>query len=107
MQILDRSRSAQRDERVTLSLLVVLTAAVLTLQTPGATLGPNDILPRLEFPSPSEVMHLRPGGPPPGIDGDSTASEEIEHTSPVQRVDRAPVGGDKLRERPVRAGSAD
>ena len=102
MQILDRTRSAPLDQRVILSQLVALTVAVLTLQTPGAALELGDILPRLEFPSPSEVMHLRPGSPPPGIDGDSVASEETEEASYVQRTDRSTVGADELRERPVR-----
>jgi hypothetical protein len=98
-----RPTQATRDEQpATVPMLLGLTVVVLTMQSPLHNDAPGLSFPQLEFPTPSQVMEMRPDSPPPWADGDQLVMDEPDQTSVVTGVQRDQVGPDELRTRPER-----
>lgn len=102
------SRTTLRDERFQLSLLVMATGLVLTLQNPEARESAGELLSRVDLPDVAQVMDMRPQTPPPWLEGDqSTSRDDIENSAPTALLDRERARLATSRERPVRATTAD
>lgn len=89
MRLIQRLNITLRDERFSLSLLVGVTGLVLTLQNPLARESASDLLSRVELPNLSQVLEMRPGTPPPAVEGDQLIPDEIEDVQPLSTVERA------------------
>lgn len=96
------SSTSRRDQRFTLSLLVLATGFVLTLQNPQAQQSASDLVSSIDLRSLSQVTEMRPQSPPPGAEGDQLASDEGQETQTVVIVERGEIRSTDLRERPER-----
>ncbi len=102
MRNLYRSTAVSRDQRLPLSILVLVTGLVLTLQNPDAQDSAAAALAKVEVPSLSQVMEWRPGGPLPWMDGDQMLTEEIEDLPAAANLERDIERSRDLRARPQR-----
>lgn len=94
--------TSRNDQRFTLSLLVLATGFVLTLQNPQAQQSASDLISSIDLPSLSQVAEMRPQSPPPGVEGDQLATDEGQDAQTVVIVDRDEIRSSNLRERPER-----
>ncbi|WP_019624151.1 hypothetical protein [Thioalkalivibrio thiocyanoxidans] len=97
--------TAQQQHPFILSLLVLATGFVLTMQNPQAQDATAELVSKVELPTLAQVMEMRPQSPPPGVEGDQLMSEEAEETQALIMLDReAQVtrSASELRERPQR-----
>lgn len=102
MRSMLRSKSTTRNPQFDLGLLVLATGLVITLQNPAAVGSASELLSRIDLPSPAEVLEWRPDNPPPWMDGDQMASEEVEEVPILTTVRREAEPERDPRERPQR-----
>ncbi|WP_018876358.1 MULTISPECIES: hypothetical protein [unclassified Thioalkalivibrio] len=98
-----RSRSTYRDQRFQLSLLVLATGFVLTVQNPEAQESAAELFSKVEFPNLAQVQDMRPQLPPPWMEGDQFVSEDSEATPVVPLLERTDARSPDPRERPTRS----
>lgn len=94
--------TVRSDQRLPMSILVLVTGLVLTLQNPDAQDSAAAVLAKVEVPNLSQVMEWRPGGPPPWMDGDQMLTEEIEELPAIAGLERDLERSRDLRARPQR-----
>ncbi|AHK79119.1 hypothetical protein M911_08075 [Ectothiorhodospira haloalkaliphila] len=104
--MLDRilARHSIDRQQFQLGALVLFTGLVLTLQNPDARDSAAELISHVEMPSLSNIMEMRPSGPPPWMDSDQFLMEDAEEIQPALATldrDQAVPAGD-LRERPQR-----
>lgn len=102
-----RSRSTYRDQRFQLSLLVLISGIVLTVQNPEAQESAAELFSKVEFPNLAQVQDMRPQLPPPWMDGDQVVSDDSESTPIVPLLERTDARSVDPRERPTRAVSGE
>lgn len=104
--MLDRilARHSIDRQQFQLGALVMFTGLVLTLQNPDARDSAAELISQVEMPSLSNIMEMRPSGPPPLMDSDQFLMDEVEEIQPVLvTLDRdAVVPVADLRDRPQR-----
>ena len=96
------SSTSRNDRRFILSLLVLATGFVLTLQNPQAQQSASDLVSSIDLPSLTQASEMRPQSPPPGVEGDQLASDEGQEVQTVVIVERGEIRSSNLRERPER-----
>jgi len=102
MYVIRRSQMTRDEQRATVPMLLGLTAVLLTMQSPFHPDAPEISFPQLEFPTPSQVMEMRPGTPPPWVDGDQLAIDEPDQAPVMTGNRRGQTAIEDLRTRPER-----
>jgi len=102
MHFMLRSKATTRAPQFQLSLLVLATGLVLTLQNPAAVDSASRLLSEIDLPSPARVLEWRPDSPPPWVDGDQMLAEEAEEIPLATAVTRDAEPALDPRERPQR-----
>ncbi len=102
MYVMSQIHTTRDRQRSTLPMLLGLTAVVLTMQSPLHTDTVGLTLPQLEFPTPSQIMEMRPGTPPPWMEGEQLAMDEPDQVPNATGVHRDQTVIDDPRARPQR-----
>lgn len=102
MFVMRRIHTTRNQQQAVIPMLLGLTAVVLTLQSPMHTDAPGLSFPQLEFPTPSQILEMRPNTPPPGVSGDQLTLDEPDQVSVTSSNHRDQSAGDDPRARPQR-----
>ncbi len=102
MRFMLRSKSTSRNPQFQLSLLVLATGLVMTLQNPAAMDSASQLISEIDLPSPAHILEWRPDSPPPWMDGDQMLTEEIEEVPALTTLSRDGEPAVDPRERPQR-----
>ncbi|WP_018954320.1 hypothetical protein [Thioalkalivibrio sulfidiphilus] len=100
MHLTERLNTLLGDQRFMLSALVLSTGLVLTLQNPMARDSAAELISRVQLPDISQVFEMRPQTPPPMVEGDQLANEEIEDVQIPVVSDRDTARNSELFRRP-------
>lgn len=79
----------ERDHRFVLSVLVLATGLVLTLQNPRAVESVEALFSSPQLPEPTQVFEMRPQGPPPAAEFDQLLMDEGEEAPIVFSRERS------------------